>query len=54
MKKQKTNKDDNEVKVKLVLKKKLETTTLIPANIIIWPESRTSGSIRVKTESRKL
>ena len=57
MKKQKTNKDDNEVKVKLVLKKKLapnenflaiETTTLIPDNIIIWPESRTLGQSESK------
>ena len=53
-----------ENKLKLVLKKKLapsnenflaiENTTLIPANIIIWPELRTSRSIRVKTRVKEI
>jgi hypothetical protein len=32
----------------------IETTTLIPANMIIWSELRISGSIRVKTRVKEI
>ena len=46
LEKQKTNKNDNENEVKIKLVKQgaiemilaIEITTIIPANIIIWPE----------------